>query len=109
MGKALRSVHGALQAPDGALRDDVLATVWILANYEVLYIALPPLFPLFSFSLLGSLTVLFLNTAPCWVIEQLESFEPMAPPFPRAVQHPQDEGVENVLLRGRSCGLLVCL
>jgi hypothetical protein len=47
MGKALRSVHGALQAPDGALRDDVLATVWILANYEVLYIALPPLFPLF--------------------------------------------------------------
>lgn len=36
MGKALRSVHGALQAPDGALRDDVLATVWILANYELL-------------------------------------------------------------------------
>lgn len=61
MGKALRSIHGALQAPDGALRDDVLATVWILANYEVLHLALPPLFPLFAFSLLGSLTASILK------------------------------------------------
>ncbi|KAI5466747.1 hypothetical protein BGZ63DRAFT_345517 [Mariannaea sp. PMI_226] len=36
LGKTLSSVHVALKSPDGALRDDVLATVWILANYELL-------------------------------------------------------------------------
>ena len=35
MGKTLSSVSTALRAPGGAMRDDVLATVWILANYEV--------------------------------------------------------------------------
>lgn len=35
LGKALTAVSAALQDPDGAKRDDVLATVWILANYEV--------------------------------------------------------------------------
>ena len=35
MGKALTSISKALKEPDGAFRDDVLATVWILANYEV--------------------------------------------------------------------------
>ena len=35
LGKTLKAVNVALREPDGALRDDVLATVWILANYEV--------------------------------------------------------------------------
>ncbi|KAF4980743.1 hypothetical protein FZEAL_3328 [Fusarium zealandicum] len=36
LGKTLSSVSAALKTPNGALRDDVLATVWILANYELL-------------------------------------------------------------------------
>lgn len=36
MGKTLRAVNRALSTPDGAQRDDILATVWILANHEVL-------------------------------------------------------------------------
>ena len=35
MGKTLSAVAAAIKTPDGAARDDVLATVWILANYEV--------------------------------------------------------------------------
>lgn len=35
LGKTLSSVSEALKTPDGPMRDDVLATVWILANYEV--------------------------------------------------------------------------
>lgn len=35
LGKTLSAVNTALKEPDGAFRDDVLATVWILANYEV--------------------------------------------------------------------------
>jgi hypothetical protein len=35
LGKTLSSISAALRSPDGASRDDVLATVWILANYEV--------------------------------------------------------------------------
>lgn len=35
LGKTLSAVNAALKEPDGAFRDDVLATVWILANYEV--------------------------------------------------------------------------
>lgn len=36
MGKALSAVNEALQTEGGAWRDDVLATVWVLANYELL-------------------------------------------------------------------------
>ncbi|KAI1064704.1 hypothetical protein LB507_000424 [Fusarium sp. FIESC RH6] len=36
LGKTLSSVSEALKTPDGPMRDDVLATVWILANYELL-------------------------------------------------------------------------
>ncbi|XWW93035.1 hypothetical protein V2A60_000963 [Cordyceps javanica] len=36
MGKTLRAVNRALGAPGDAARDDILATVWVLANYEVL-------------------------------------------------------------------------
>lgn len=36
MGKTLRAINRALSTPEGAKRDDILATVWILANYEVL-------------------------------------------------------------------------
>lgn len=36
MGKTLRAINRALSTPEGARRDDILATVWILANYEVL-------------------------------------------------------------------------
>ncbi|KAH7137297.1 hypothetical protein B0J13DRAFT_625073 [Dactylonectria estremocensis] len=36
LGKTLSSVNVALKSPGGALRDDVLATVWILTNYELL-------------------------------------------------------------------------
>ncbi|RFU75571.1 zn2-c6 fungal-type dna-binding domain [Trichoderma arundinaceum] len=36
LGKTLNSVSEALKAPDGAHRDDVLATVWLLTNYELL-------------------------------------------------------------------------
>ncbi|KAM5356116.1 hypothetical protein ACJ41O_002762 [Fusarium nematophilum] len=36
LGKTLSSVGAALKSPDGAFRDDVLATVWILTNYELL-------------------------------------------------------------------------
>ncbi|KAF7550431.1 hypothetical protein G7Z17_g5690 [Cylindrodendrum hubeiense] len=36
LGKTLSSVHIALKTPGGAMRDDVLATVWILSNYELL-------------------------------------------------------------------------
>jgi hypothetical protein len=36
MGKTISAVNQALSQPDGAFRDDVLATVWILANYEIL-------------------------------------------------------------------------
>ncbi|KAK2589764.1 hypothetical protein QQS21_012554 [Conoideocrella luteorostrata] len=35
LGKTLSAVNGALKEPDGPFRDDVLATVWILASYEV--------------------------------------------------------------------------
>lgn len=35
LGKTLSAVTTALKTPDGAFRDDVLVTVWILANYEV--------------------------------------------------------------------------
>ncbi|KAM0379595.1 hypothetical protein ACHAPK_000171 [Fusarium culmorum] len=34
LGRTLSSVSAALKTPDGAMRDDVLATVWILTNYE---------------------------------------------------------------------------
>ncbi|KAH7133658.1 hypothetical protein EDB81DRAFT_762939 [Dactylonectria macrodidyma] len=36
LGKTLSSVNVALKSPGGAMRDDVLATVWILTNYELL-------------------------------------------------------------------------
>lgn len=36
LGKTLSSVNLALKTPGGAMRDDVLATVWILSNYELL-------------------------------------------------------------------------
>ncbi|EFY88693.1 hypothetical protein MAC_05311 [Metarhizium acridum CQMa 102] len=36
LGRTLSAVNTALKEPDGAFRDDVLATVWILANYELL-------------------------------------------------------------------------
>ncbi|RGP59647.1 hypothetical protein FSPOR_11186 [Fusarium sporotrichioides] len=36
LGKTLSSVSAALKTPDGPMRDDVLATVWILTNYELL-------------------------------------------------------------------------
>ncbi|KAH6961382.1 hypothetical protein DER45DRAFT_628484 [Fusarium avenaceum] len=36
LGKTLSSVGEALKTPGGAMRDDVLATVWILTNYELL-------------------------------------------------------------------------
>ena len=35
MNKTLNAVSQILATPQGALRDDVLATVWILASYEV--------------------------------------------------------------------------
>lgn len=35
LGKTLNSINKALNTPDGALRDDVLATIWLLSNYEV--------------------------------------------------------------------------
>lgn len=35
LGKTLNAVNSALREPGGAYRDDVLATVWILASYEV--------------------------------------------------------------------------
>lgn len=35
LGKTLSSVSAALKTPEGAQRDDVLATVWLLTNYEV--------------------------------------------------------------------------
>lgn len=35
MSKTLSAVSQILATPQGALRDDVLATVWILASYEV--------------------------------------------------------------------------
>lgn len=38
MSRTLNAVSHALSSPQGALRDDVLATVWILANYEVRYL-----------------------------------------------------------------------
>ncbi|KAF5964990.1 vegetative incompatibility protein het-E-1 [Fusarium bulbicola] len=34
LGKTLTSVRSALAQPGGAYRDDLLATIWILANYE---------------------------------------------------------------------------
>ncbi|ODA81908.1 hypothetical protein RJ55_00413 [Drechmeria coniospora] len=36
LGRTLRSVAAAIGDEQGAFRDDVLATVWILANYELL-------------------------------------------------------------------------
>ncbi|KAL7786236.1 hypothetical protein V8C37DRAFT_392643 [Trichoderma ceciliae] len=36
LGKTLSSVSEALKTPEGAHRDDVLATVWLLTNYELL-------------------------------------------------------------------------
>jgi hypothetical protein len=35
LGKTLGAVGAALKKPAGAMRDDILATVWTLANYEV--------------------------------------------------------------------------
>lgn len=40
LGKTLSSVSEALSARGGKDRDDVLATIWILSNYEVI----PPFF-----------------------------------------------------------------
>ncbi|GAO15092.1 hypothetical protein UVI_02048480 [Ustilaginoidea virens] len=34
LGKTLSAVNAALQKPEGAFRDDVLATIWVLTNYE---------------------------------------------------------------------------
>ncbi|PTB36869.1 hypothetical protein M441DRAFT_61589 [Trichoderma asperellum CBS 433.97] len=34
--KTLNSVNKALGTPEGAFRDDVLATIWLLSNYELL-------------------------------------------------------------------------
>lgn len=39
----MSSVAAALKDPKGAFRDDVLATVWILSNYEVGSAFLPTL------------------------------------------------------------------
>ncbi|KHN95268.1 Zn(2)-C6 fungal-type DNA-binding domain protein [Metarhizium album ARSEF 1941] len=36
LGRTLSAVNRTLEDPDAAFRDDVLATVWILANYELL-------------------------------------------------------------------------
>lgn len=35
LGKTLTSVRAALKTNEGPMRDDVLATIWILANFEV--------------------------------------------------------------------------
>ncbi|KAL6878576.1 N-terminal fungal transcription regulatory domain-containing protein [Trichoderma novae-zelandiae] len=36
LGKTLKLVGEALKTPEGAQRDDILATVWLLTNYELL-------------------------------------------------------------------------
>lgn len=36
MGKTLSAINAALKTNEGIWRDDVLATVWVLANYELL-------------------------------------------------------------------------
>lgn len=59
MSKTLSAVSGALQTPDGALRDDVLGAVWILANYEVSLTASHNLH-LYDKSLIHP-------PAPCWI------------------------------------------
>jgi hypothetical protein len=41
LGKVLSSVSHALQDPEKLVRDDVLATVWVLVNYEVVSSVLP--------------------------------------------------------------------
>ncbi|OAQ91750.1 N-terminal fungal transcription regulatory domain-containing protein [Purpureocillium lilacinum] len=46
LGKTLSSVAAALKDPKGAFRDDVLATVWILSNYELLVGSLSRMEPL---------------------------------------------------------------
>lgn len=35
MGKTLSAVATALSTPQGAMRDDIMAAVWMLCNYEV--------------------------------------------------------------------------
>jgi hypothetical protein len=35
LGKVLSSVNSALKDPTGPFRNDVLATIWVLTNYEV--------------------------------------------------------------------------
>ncbi|KND90283.1 hypothetical protein TOPH_05164 [Tolypocladium ophioglossoides CBS 100239] len=46
LGRTLSSVGAALKSSQGAFRDDVLATVWILANYELLVGSLSRMEPL---------------------------------------------------------------
>ncbi|KAG9507198.1 hypothetical protein J7337_000747 [Fusarium musae] len=46
LGKTLSSVGQALKTPEGAMRDDVLATVWILTNYELLMGSIDRISPL---------------------------------------------------------------
>ncbi|KAI1023796.1 hypothetical protein LB504_004968 [Fusarium proliferatum] len=50
LGKTLTSVRFALTQPGGAYRDDLLATIWILANYEASSVP----YQLLAFLLVGS-------------------------------------------------------
>lgn len=80
LGKTLSSVSAALKTPDGAMRDDVLATVWILTNYEVNRCFTPRSCPCTHDS-----------SATYGFYQPHNTTEPLAPSHEWAVQHSQTE------------------
>lgn len=84
LGKTLNAVSSALQSREGALRDDTLATVWVLSNYEVNDGALS--------TCPGDLLADYF-TASCGIFRpwtDWSGIEPLAPPRSRLIQHPPD-------------------
>ncbi|KAK8924926.1 hypothetical protein VCV18_005352 [Metarhizium anisopliae] len=82
LGKTLSAVNTALKEPDGAFRDDVLATVWILANYEVGGQRLLTM---------DEDIVLTTDAAAGWLTRSHGATEPLASTYKRALQYTQDE------------------
>lgn len=101
LGRTLSSVGAALKSSQGAFRDDVLATVWILSNYEVGPSVMTRRWP--------NVWRLTLPIAACGLAGPDGTHEPLASACEGPVQYPQSQRKRAALHRCRPHGLLAML
>jgi hypothetical protein len=97
LGKTLSSVSEALKTPEGAMRDDVLATVWILTNYEVSNMTSSR--HSYTYVLIASYGLHQPHIAP----------EPVASPYQWAIQYSSAKRNGFFATAGIENGFLACL